>query len=813
MSDAPSFAEVVVGADDVRGVQTFHYKIPASLRDQVRLGQLVLVPFGTRQSHAIVMALADASPVEVTRPIIDVIPGLDRVGDRHVELARWTAEHYASPVLDAIGLVLPPRLSQYLRSTYVPTANDVDVHADLAPSELRALAMIRDRGEMSDTEIRQLAGKTFARVGIRKLEAAGLVNRRIFVKLPRLPGVRVASALGPPGQDSADVVLARAPKQRALWHVLNSACQPIVVSEALLAADARASHLNGLVSRGMARVQNRNARPYLATPRGGATWPLSMGDEDAWSVVRTCLERREPVTVLLQGGENGRWQIYLQSIAHVLERRCQALVIVPDKNSAMHLAEWLAMHVDAIVAVQGRARTDAERVALWRELQAGHVDVLVGTRSACFAPLPSLGLVVVDREEDVGHKNRHRPRFHARNVARRLAELNGCALVLGAETPSVEAFHDVEADRSQLVIVRPADEPQAIGSCPSSSVKLAVGQTEVIDMTQAVTVGRHGVISRSMFQTLRRTLQAGKQAVLYVNRRGTAALTVCRDCGNVFDCPRCSTGLVHHHATKLLQCHVCNWREDAPTICPACGGNRLRLWGYGSEAVAEAVSRLLPKAHIARIDSDRRDNEVEADVSAFTSRAGIEVLVGTQRLIGFRDSLRAGLLGIVQADVGLQFPDFLAPERVYTNLMRLQGLVMGGGGGGCTVIQTLVPDHHVIEAVRRRSYLHFYRTELAQRKAEGLPPFRPIARATYADSDNARAETEAHRARREIETIARANGAQDLEVLGPAPAALRRLHGKYVWQLLLLGEDARRLLPELHRGWTVDIDPIALTLS
>ena len=439
--------------------------------------------------------------------------------------------------------------------------------------------------------------------------------------------------------------------------------------------------------------------------------------------------------------------------------------------------------------------------------------MLVGTRSAAFAPVSALGLVIVDREEDAGHKNRNTPRYHVRTTASRLAELSGCALLLGTETPSVEAFFDVEAKRSRIVSARPvATAPKTEGNDgPEWSMLRPNGGVDVVDMRRVTTVGRHGVISRRLFEALRRVLNDDGRAVLYVNRRGTATLTICRDCGHVFGCPRCSTGLVQHRDAAVLQCHVCNWREEPPRDCPVCHGRRLRLWGYGTEAVAEAVAHLFPRARVARVDSDRPAPDVEAAVSAFALRGGVDVLVGTQRLAAFGEALRAPLLGIVQADIGLRFPDFLAPERVFISLMRLRSLVTGGEPEGGMVVQTVMPNHHVTEALKTGSPLHFFRAELAERQAEGLPPFRPVARATFAHADDGRAATEAQRARRELETLASAAGPLDLEILGPAPAALRRRRGQYVWQLLLFGADARRLLPELHRGWTIDVDPIELT--
>ena len=813
MTTAPAFAEVVVGAGDVRGAQTFHYEIPTALRGRVRPGRLVLVPFGTRQSHAIVMRVGDTSPVEATRPILDIIWDAELIDAVHRELVGWTARHYAAPVLDTVNLAAPPGLARHLRSTYAMAQVHAEPQMKLSRAETRALELIRERGEAPEAEIRRVAGKTAARAGVRRLVAMGLVTRRIALHLPQPAGERMVSATAANDPASVDAMLTRAPKQQALWQVLEAEDQAIPVSRALYAADVGPSILRALVARGLARIERRPTMPYLADASRQPNAPAAAVVETAWHPIQTTLEGPNSTVVMLQGDEGDRWPIYARAVNHVVDGGRQALVIAPDSRTATRLADWLAPRVAAKVAEAGRARTDAERIALWLAVRAGTVDVLVGTRSAVFAPVSTLGLVIVDREEDPGHKNRNSPRYHVRMTSRRLAELSGCPLLLGTETPSVESFYDVEAKRSQLVGARPAEVAPQTGrhNGPALDMPQPIGCVDVVDMRRAVTVGRHGVISRRLFEALGRALHDDGRAVLYVNRRGTATLTVCRDCGHVFGCPRCSTGLVQHRDATALQCHVCNWREDPPRECPVCRGRRLRLWGYGTEAVAEAVAHLFPKARVARVDSDRPARDVEAAASAFERRAGVDVLVGTQRLAAFGEALRASLLGIVQADIGLRFPDFLAPERVFVSLMRLRRMVTGAEPGGRMVVQTLMPSHHVTQALQSSDYLQFFRAELAERQAEGLPPFRPVARATYAHADDGRAAAEAQRARLELETIASAAQPLDLEILGPAPAALHRRRGQYVWQLLLFGADASRVLPELHRGWTIDVDPIELT--
>ena len=800
MTAARSFAEVVVAAGDVRGAQTFHYEIPANLEGQVRAGQLVLVPFGTRQSHAIVMGVRDVSPVEATRPIFDIIWDAEVLDAVHRELVEWTARRYAAPILTVVNLAAPPGLAGHLRSTYVPADDCGQSQVALAPAESRTLELIRQRGQASEAEIRRRAGKTAARAGVRRLVAIGLVNRRISLHLPQPAGERMASAVAVDEAGAVDAKLARAPKQRALWRVLTSADAPIPVAQALRAAGVGQPILRALVTRGLARVERRANTPYLVDVPGPGAPPGETFDAAAWRQAQSMLESGDTGAGIVQGDEADRWHIYARLIERAVGAGRQALAIAPDARTSARLADWLAPRVAARVAEVGRARTPAERIALWMAVRNGEVDVLVGTRAAVYAPVSTPGIVIVDREEDAGHKHRQTPRFHARVVARRLAELSGCPLVLGTETPSVQSFYDVEVERSRLVSARSGEvTPQ-----PSGGV-------DVVDMRRAVRLGRHGVISRRLFEALQQVLEDQGRAVLFVNRRGTATLTVCRDCAHVFGCPRCSTGMVQHRDSASLQCHVCNWREDPPRYCPVCHGDRLRLWGYGTEAVAEAVSHLFPRARVERVDSDRSARDVEAAVSAFERRAGVDVLVGTQRLAGFGEALRASLLGIVQADVGLKFPDFLAPERVFINLMRLRRLVTGGEDGARMVVQTLMPRHHVTQALQSGDSRCFFRTELEERQAEGLPPFRPVARATFAHADDDRAAAEARRARRELETLAGAAESLDLEILGPAPAALHRRRGQYVWQLLLFGADARKVLPELHRGWTIDVDPMELT--
>jgi primosomal protein N' (replication factor Y) len=808
---APAFAEVIVAAGDVRGDQTFHYGVPDYLRGKLRPGQLVMVPFGSRQLPGIVTALATNSPVEETRDLLQLVWEPPLIGSRQLALARWVAARYGAPLRASLDLVGPPRLASHLHADFKAVTSD-ETAASLAPGERRVLDLLYEGGALSQTALRSQLGKTAATRGVARLVRLGLVERHVSLRLPEPATERFAVAVVPSDGELPSELLRRAPKQRALWDYLRSSGGPLPVAQALRAVSASGPSLQGLVERGLARIEKRWSASYLVD---GSTDSASDGaapKSAVWRQVSPALESDSATVLVIQGSERDRWAVYAAAIRHATTAGQQALVVAPDAATASELAEWLSARVDVTVADATNARTPAQRVSLWRALRAGEVELLVGMRDATFAPLTRLGLVIVDREEDAGHKSRVAPRFHVPVCAAKLAELYDSPLLLGTETPRVATFHAVDSGQAHLVdvgsgapTIRLQDDPERLAGGRRSS-----RDTQVVDTRRAPSVGRYGVISRTLYEVLRKTLADEGRAVLYVNRRGMAALTICRTCAHVFECPRCSTGLVQHRQTRQIVCHICNWRGPAPRLCPVCEDDRLRIWGYGSEAVTEAVSHLLPRTVAARIDSDRPANEMDADVSAFEGGA-VQVLVGTQRLLGYGKRLRADLLGIVQADIGLQFPDFLAPERVFLTLSRLWRLTTGGRSDARTVVQTMMPQHHVIQALKAGDYRRFFQAEIEQRRSEGLPPLRPLIKASFGHDNETRAEDEARRARRELDTVLGAGQPLDLDVLGPAPAFIYRQRGQFQWQLLLQGVDAEKALPLFHGGWTLDADPLDLT--
>ena len=803
----PAYAEVVVAAGNVRGDQTFHYRIPNDFRGDLCPGQMVLVPFGSRQLYGVVVGIAEDSPVDETRDVLELIDKSRVIDSEHLRLARWLAQHYGCPLFTAVELVAPPSLARHLHTVYTATGRGDKTNL-LTGNDRRLLTVLLEDGELSAAEIQSKVGKTAATRGLDRMVGAGYVNRHVSLRFPEPATERLVVGMPLPDGESTNAVFGRAHKQQELWEYLARVGVPVAVPDLMRSVSASGSVLRNLVDRGLARIDHRWLLPYiLAGPLDLGLRPQSEDDE-AWSLLQSSMGRTPPETVLVQGEELDRWRLYASAINSEGDKGRQSIVVTPDATTAIEFSEWLAARSGLVVADSTKARTDAQRVALWRSARSGELDVVVGTRSAIFAPFTRLGLVIVDREEDRAHKNPSEPRYHVSSCAKELIRISRCMLLLGTETPRVATFYATETGQSRLILAG-SDKPRR-DAWLREGCREDVDRVVVVDTRRASTAGRYGVISRQLYMVLRSTVEANGRAVLYVNRRGSAALTICRDCGYVAQCPRCSRGLVQHRQIQQLICHICNWRGDLWHRCPTCDAGELRLWGYGSEAVAEAVTHLLPRARVVGIDSDRSVHELEASVASFGS-GDVDVLVGTQRMLRFGSLLRADLLGVVQADIGLQFPDFLAPERVFLNLMRLQRLVHGPNCDGRTIVQTVMPEHYVLDAFQKGSYARFFRAEMDQRRSEGLPPLSSLVKATFAHVEDSRAEEEARRTRLECETVLSANADVDVEILGPAPAFVRRQRQKYLWQLLLIGADVRRVLPIFHRGWTLDADPQELT--
>ena len=548
--------------------------------------------------------------------------------------------------------------------------------------------------------------------------------------------------------------------------------------------------------------------------------PLTLPQQAAARRINVAIERRHHIAFLLHGVTgSGKTHVYLEAVERALRVDRQAIILVSEIALTSETVSRFERRFPGRTALLHSRLTPAEHRRAWERVRRGEADVVIGSRSALFAPVRRPGLVILDEEHEWTYKQEMSPRYHAREVALWWGQLARAPVVLGSATPDVESFYRAERNRYVLLQL-PARF--AAGSHPSATPSSwrsgegpirALPPVEIVDLRQELKAGNASIFSRRLAEELAGVLHRGEQALLFLNRRGTATCVTCRDCGHVVSCRRCDVPFVYHRSEDALVCHRCNRRRPSPERCPGCGGQRIRFLGLGTQRVEVEVATRFPGARVARWDRDvtTRRGAHEALWRVFGAGEA-DVLIGTQMIAKALDFPRVTLVGVVLADVGLFLPDFRAGERTFQLLTQTAGRTGRGPLGGRAIVQTYTPEHYAIQAAAGHDYAGFYRREIAFRRAHGYPPIRRLVRLLYSGSGEDRALRATARVRRLIDEEVARQGLSDLDVLGPAPCFVRRARGRERWQILLRGDRFAPLLDrvELPPGWTIDVDPVSL---
>jgi primosomal protein N' (replication factor Y) (superfamily II helicase) len=807
---------VAVDAAGGAGHRPYSYRVPEALED-LAVGEAVLVEFGRRQALGIVLGPgAEVDGVE-TKPVLDRVrtdgPLLPPLGMR---LAEWIAARYLAPPALTLRAMLPPGLLERLElvAERRPTGPVVAAGANEAggPDEdvTAADAAILEALAAAPRPVRSLEaaeGRPALLRRLRTLESRGLIDLDWTLRAsgagPRW--IRFVRRAATPRPDEAPVRSARlGPRQRAVLEDLDAA-----PAEGLPAPELAGRHGSSAVAtlarRGLVEIDVREApREPLAARAIGRRGSrpdgsdLSPEQAEAVAAVERAVAAGESSTILLDGVTGGgKTAIYAELLASTLARGRPGLVLVPEIALALPLVDRLRADLDARVAVVHSGLGEGERADEWRRIRRGDVDVVVGTRLAVLAPLADVGLIVVDEEHDAAYKSDRTPRLQARDVAVALGALAGAPVVLGSATPSVETegkARDGTISRQRL----------------PSRLSGAHAQVEVVDLRAELAAGNLGMLSTSLALALS-DLADGEQAILVINRRGTASVVLCRDCGYVATCPDCTRPLVYHQAGQTLRCHHCGRAWPMPTRCPQCGSARIKYLGGGTERLEREVRDRFPGLRVGRLDRDvvERRGAAEKVIDAFTD-GRLDVLVGTSLVTKGLDIPAVTLVGVVSADVALNLPDERAAERTYQLLAQAVGRAGRGERPGRAIIQTYQPEHPAIVAVAQGRAEAFYDAELDLRRRFGSPPFGRLVKLTVAIPDR----TEAEQAGREMVERLRAGAAAmgaGIQVSGPAPAFIAKRGDRWRFNVVLRGEDPSRLLAEPPGvPWSIDVDPETL---
>lgn len=818
------------------------YRVPEGL-DTPRPGTRVLVPLGARRLTGIVVrAEMEAHPAAVAvKSLIDVLDSEPLLPPAVVELAEWVADYYACGPGEALGAAMPPFawVESELRAKPTEAGRArAAAAAGRRPATLRAAVL----GLLGDgwTPLRSVAYRLEhgpagrrrgapARALVRALEREGLVEveevlsgRARAFRTRRVAAATVAGLSALEGMpDGGDGGAGLGPRQRDALRAVAAVPEGLPVA-ALRDVGAGADVVQRLAARGLVTIREEQVeRDPFATgvwsrPAGEGPAPgtAELTGEQASALGRlTELARARRFAVALLHGVtgSGKTEVYLRLAADVVAAGRPALILVPEIGLTPALAGAFGERFGGRVAIQHSGLSDGERHDQWHRIRRGEVDVVVGTRSAVFAPLASPGLVVVDEEHDASYKQEESPRYHGRDVAVMLAKRAGALAVLGSATPSLESYFNARAGRYELLTLE-----RRVLDRPLASVSL-------VDMRdEYARRGPDVVLSERLVEGIAARLERREQVLVLLNRRGYATSLFCRQCGGTIECPNCSVSLTIHAGTargaRRGRCHYCNYSAALAAACPHCAAPYLEQAGFGTERVEQEVAAAFPAARVARFDRDTiRKRGAAASVLGRFAAGEIDVLVGTQMIAKGHDFPRVTLVGVVSADVGLGLADFRAAERTFQLLTQVVGRAGRGEIGGEAIIQTLHPGHYGIRHACHQDYRAFFDEELAFRRAMRYPPFVALTNGIVRGPGVAAAMHEADTLVRELR---RQPGAASFQVLGPAPAPFVKLRGEHRAQFFVKGTNraaARAAVravveahPDLRRRLSIDVDPASV---
>jgi len=814
-----NYAEVAVNSPRLQRGQTFSYAIPARLT--VDIGHAVWVPFGPRTAQGIVVELSDRSPVETTREIAGLISDDPILSPLQIQLARWISEHYLSPLFHCLALMLPPGYERKTVTYVHPVDREIDL-STLTPEQKQVLSIVREKGRTSLPGLERKLGKAKARQITDQLLEAGLVTRTAEPEKARLgpktePYVRLTDQARREESLTAErarLRKSRAYKQAEVLDFLVEQKQPISLHDLRKRLACSSATVRALEDRHLVAVERirtrRNPLSRLSVPASPAP-PLSRSQETACLSIGEAIARPSrradgtPVFLLFGVTGSGKTEVYLRVLAKVIASGKRGICLVPEIALTRQTVERFAGRFPGRVGVLHSGLSPGEQFDEWQWIMEGNCDVVIGARSALFAPLPDLGLIIMDEEHEWTYKQEDKsPRYHTRDVAVKLAQLTGAAVILGSATPDIGSFHKAQEGEYRLVELKERITPGGYSPLPEVSI---------VDLREELKAGHTSPLSRPLIAAMKEALANGEQVILFLNRRGTATFVRCRSCGFVFRCPRCSIALTHHSVRARMICHRCRYSVAVAPTCPRCNRRHLAFLGIGTQRVAEEVGHFFPEAGLLRWDRDAitRKYAHEDLLTDFRDRKA-DVLIGTQMIAKGLDLPQVTLAGIISADTGLNFPDFRSGEHTFQLLCQVAGRAGRGMRAGKVIIQTYSPDNHTIQAAARHDYLGFYRKETDYRQRYGYPPFSRLVRLVYSHINEDACRREAERVHRLMLDEGAKQNAVEFSVIGPVPTFAFRARGRYRWQLFLRGPDPTPLLSDvaLPRGWTVDVDPVGM---
>ena len=802
--ETADMVKVAVSAAPYSIDKPYSYLVPESLAAAAVPGVRVMVPFGrgNKESEGLILARVQEPKLpgsKAIRQILDSEPVLDKAG---IDLALWMRGRYFCTVFEAVKTILPAGLWYGLREIW-SLAMEPETARSAAvgiPGAWQVLDLLEKQGGKADIRVLRDVLGDGAEKPLKAMKKAEILTcetdakRKIADKSHRMVELAV---------NTEDAYALTEPKRRsapARYEVVNflATAGRTPAAEVSYYTGASARTLKTMEKAGLiAFSEEEELRvPSLDDVEPGPEIVLNEEQQRAFEEILGRVQAAKPSVTLLHGVTgSGKTQVYLRLVQETLALGKTAMVLVPEIVLTPQMMRKFSSYFGSRVAMLHSSLKMTERYDQWKRIRRGEVDVVLGTRSALFAPLKNLGLIIMDEEQEGSYQSENVPRYDAREVAKYLCVREKAALVFGSATPTVETAWAAEQGSYQKALLRRRYNENALP------------EVLIADLRQEILNGNPGLISTPLRQELKKNLAAGEQSILFLNRRGSSRMLLCGECGYVPQCPRCSTAMTYHSANGRLMCHYCGHSEPAADTCPECGG-WMKHVGAGTQKVEEELRELFPEAGILRMDADTTAGGHEEILQTF-ERERVPILLGTQMVAKGLDFENVTLVGVLSADISLYVDNYRAAERTFSLLTQVVGRAGRGGKTGRAVIQTYTPGNDVIRCAARQDYDAFYESEIRMRRLRRYPPFADLFTVTVSGTEEGRVLRAAVSVRETLRQLCRRPelAAGEPEVLGPAPAPVVKVNNRFRYRCTLVGKNdkaTREMLAWLQKDFAKD---------
>ncbi len=759
------------------------YRVPDDLQERIQVGSRVLIPLGVRWTTGIVTALQDSCDLEDVKSVGDLLDPYPAVSPSMLQLCRWVADYYVSSLGEVLRAGLPAGIHTDSGQCFDLADPGREIDGAASPRQEELVHYLRDSGPATLRQMERRLGRKGLRGALYGLVRQGILESRQKIVAPRVEPKRERTVSILPRdprwlETEFPHLERRAPRQadcvRRLWTAGGELPASELTSAGISGAVLRALSLRRIVRFGSREIR-RDPYAEAAVEPPERLVPTDHQRRALDGILRDLDAGGFQVHLLHGVTGSGKTLIYIRAAAHAFEAGRGALILVPEISLTPQTVRRFRAHFGDRVAVLHSALSEGERYDAWREIREGKRPIVIGARSAVFAPLRRLGLIVVDEEHDGSYKQSDTaPRYHARDVAVVRGKTEGVCVVLGSATPSLESYHNATGGKYRLLSL-----PERVDARPLPEVTL-------VDMKGE----GGGFFSRALREKMADRLKKDERIILLQNRRGYAPFVQCTDCGAALECPNCKVALTYHTAGRRMLCHYCDRNTAAPSACPDCGGPNLQLSGVGTQRVEEALGAQFPEARVLRMDVDTTRRKGSHDRILESYRRGeADILLGTQMVAKGLDFPGVTLVGVISADTSIHLPDFRASERTFQLLAQVSGRAGRGEVPGEVVIQTYLPDGEAVQCARTHDFLAFAGLEMESRMSVGYPPFGRMALLLFKGRDGHAVGATAGKCSEWL----RGCSPPQVEVLGPVEAPLARIRGNYRWHIILKSTSPPRL--------------------